>query len=98
MPGYEDLTPSQIIYIMHLVVLTCFMVLLTKVVPAILQYQSMKFLEVKITTKQCEENNALTLEENNALTLFRKLANWLKERKNKEHDYQSRYSNVKRIG
>ena len=90
MPGYEDLTPDQIIYIMHLVVLTCFMVLLTKVVPAFLQYRSMKFLEVKITTKQCEENNALTL--------FRKLANWLNERKNKEHDYQSRYSNVKRIG
>ena len=90
MPGYEDLTPSQIIYLMHLVIIACFLILLTRVVPAFLQYRSMKFIEVKITTKQCEENNALTL--------FRKLANWLKERKSKEHDYQSRYSNVKRIG
>ena len=89
MPGYEDLTPDQIIYLMHLVLIACFLILLTRVVPAFLQYRSMKFLEVKITTKQCEENNALTL--------FRKLANWIKERKNKEHEYQSRYSNVKRI-
>ena len=90
MSGYEDLTSSQIIYLMHLVVLTSFLILLTKVVPAILQYQSMKFIEVKITTKQCEGSNALTL--------FRKIANWVKERKNKERDYQSRYSNVRRIG
>ena len=90
MPGYENLTPDEIIYLMHLVIIACFLVFLTRLIPAILQYRSMKFLEVKITTKQCEENNALTL--------FKKLANWLKERKNKEHDYQSRYSNVKRIG
>jgi len=89
MTGYEDLTPSQIIYLMHLVVLTCFLILVTKIVPAILQYRSMKFLEVKIMTKQCEENKVLTL--------FRKVGNWVKERKNKEHDYQSRYSNVKRM-
>ena len=89
MPGYENLPPDQIIYLMHLVLIACFLILLTRLIPAILQYRSMKFIEVKITTKQCEENNALTL--------FRKLGNWLKERKNKEHDYQSRYSSVKRI-
>ena len=84
MPGYENLTPDQIIYLMHLVVLTCFMILLAKVVPAFLQYRTMKFLEVKITTKQCEENKALTL--------LRRFANWIKERKEK----QEYYSNVKK--
>ena len=81
MPGYEDLTPDQIIYLMNLVVLICFIVLLTKVVPGILQYRSMKFIEVKITTKQCEENNALTL--------FRKLVNWIQERRKEKQPYRS---------
>lgn len=87
MSGYENLTPDQIIYLMHLVVLVTSLVLVTKVVPAILQYRSMKFLEVKITTKQCEENKALTL--------LRKFANWTKERKEKQ-EYHPYYSNVKK--
>ena len=89
MTGYEDLTPSQIIYLMHLVVLTCFLVLVTKIVPAFLQYQSMKFLEVKITTKQCEENNALTL--------FRKLVNWIKEKRKEKQPYRLHSYDVKRM-
>lgn len=88
MPGYENLTPNQIIYLMHLVVLVTSLVLVTKVVPAVLQYKSMRFLEVKITTKQCEENKALTL--------LRKFANWIKERKEKQ-EYHSHYSDVKRM-
>lgn len=87
MSGYENLTPDQIIYLMHLVVLVTSLVLVTKVVPAILQYRSIKFLEVKITTKQCEENKALTL--------LRKFANWIKERKEKQ-EYHPYYSNVKK--
>ena len=79
MPGYEDLTPSQIIYLMHLVIIACFLILLTRVIPAFLQYRSMKFIEVKIMTKQCEENNALTL--------FRKLANWVKEKRKEKQPY-----------
>ena len=89
MSGYENLTPDQIIYLMHLVVLTCFLILVTKVVPAILQYRSMKFLEVKITTKQCEENKVLTL--------FRKFVNWIKERRKEKQGYHSYYSDVKRM-
>lgn len=88
MPGYENLTPNQIIYLMHLVVLVTSLVLITKLVPAILQYKSMRFLEVKITTKQCEENNALTL--------LRKFVNWIKKRKEKQ-EYHPYYSNVKRM-
>ena len=89
MPGYEDLTPNQIIYLMHLVVLSCFLVLLARVVPAVLEYRSMKFLEVKITTKQCEENNALTL--------FRKLVNWIKEKRKEKQPYRLHSYDVKRM-
>ena len=87
MPGYENLTPDQIIYLMHLVVLSCFLVLVARVIPAFLQYRTMMFLEVKITTKQCEENKALTL--------LRKFGNWIKERKEKQV-YHPYYSNVKK--
>jgi hypothetical protein len=72
---------------MRLVVLSCFLFLLARAIPTVLDYRSMKFLEVKITTKQCEENKVLTL--------FRRFANWIKERKEKQ-EYHPYYSNVKK--
>lgn len=89
MSGYEDITPDQIIYLMHLVVLTTFLILLTRIVPAILQYKSMKFLEVKITTKQCDENKAFIL--------LRGLLGWIQKKRKEKQGYHSYYSDVKRI-
>lgn len=79
MPGYENLTPDQIIYLMHLAVLACFLILLSRVVPAILEYRSMRFLEVKI--KQCDGSNASTL--------LGKFMSWLREKRKEKRPYHS---------
>lgn len=82
MPGYEDLSPEQIVYLAQVMLAVVTMVMLSKVIPAILQFRTMKFLEVKISTKQCEENDSP----------FQRLLNWIKDRKDrKENYYVDRY-------
>ena len=77
MVGYEELSPEQIVYLAQVTLAVVFVIMLGKVIPAILQFKTMKYLEVKITTKQCEEE----------LTLFKRFLNWIKERKDKKENY-----------
>lgn len=77
MPGYEDLSPEQIVYLAQVMLAVVTVIMLGKVIPAILQFKTMKFLEVKITTKQCNEE----------VTPFQRLLNWIKERKDKKESY-----------
>ena len=55
MVGYEELSPEQIIFLGKLVLVIVSIIMLGKIIPGILQFKTMKFLEVKITTKQCGE-------------------------------------------
>ena len=77
MPGYEELSPEQIVYLAQLALAATIAIMISKVIPAMLQFRTMKFLEVKITTKQCEERD----------TVFQKILNWVKERKDKKENY-----------
>ena len=82
MVGYEELSPEQIIFLAKTVLAIVTVIMLGKVIPAILQFKTMKYLEVKITTKQCGEE----------VTPFKRLLNWIKERKSKrDDDYLERY-------
>lgn len=77
MPGYEDLSPEQIIYLAQITLAVTTIIMLNRVIPAILQFKTMKFLEVKITTQQCGEE----------VTPFNRFLNWIKERKDKKENY-----------
>ena len=77
MSGYEELSPEQIIFLGKLVLVIVSVIMLGKVIPAILQFRTMKFLEVKITSKCCDEE----------ATPFQRLLNWFKERKDKKESY-----------
>lgn len=82
MPGYEDLSPEQIVYLAQITLAAITMIMLGKVIPVILQFKTMKYLEVKLKTKQC----------NDEVTPFKRLLNWIKERKvKKEKYYLERY-------
>ena len=82
MPGYEDLSPEQIVYLAQVMLAVVTVIMLGKVIPAILQFKTMKFLEVKISTKQCSEE----------VMPFQRLLKWIKERKDrKENYYLERY-------
>lgn len=77
MAGYEDLSPEQIVFLAKTALAVVTVIMLGKVIPAVLQFKTMKFLEVKITTKQCKEE----------VTPFKTILNWLKERKDKKENY-----------
>ena len=77
MTGYEELNPEQIVYLAQVMLAVVSVIMLGKVIPAILQFKTMKFLEVKISTKQCKEE----------VTLFKRFLNWIKERKDKKENY-----------
>lgn len=77
MPGYEELTPEQIVFLAKMVLVIVSVIMLSKVIPAILQFKAMRSLEVTITTKHCEERD----------TPFQRLLNWIKEKKNEKNDY-----------
>ena len=77
MTGYEELTPEQIIYLAKMALAVVTVIMIGKVIPAILHFKIMKYLEVKITTKQCEERD----------TPFKQFIKWIKERKSKKENY-----------
>ena len=77
MSGYEELSPEQIIYLAKVALIGVTVIMLSKVIPAILQFKTMKYLEVKITTKQCNEE----------VIPFKRLLDWIKERKDKKENY-----------
>ena len=77
MSGYEELTSEQIIFLAKLILVIVSVIMIGKIIPAILQFKTMKYLEVKITTKQCEERD----------TPFQRLLSWIKDRKDKKDNY-----------
>ena len=77
MVGYEELSPEQIVYLAQVTLVVVSVIMLSKVIPAILQFKTMKYLEVKITTKQCNEE----------VMPFKRLLGWVKERKRKKENY-----------
>lgn len=84
MPGYEELTPDQILHIANIALAAAITIMLSRVIPAILEWRTVKSLEVQIITKQCGEEKQIT-----SLT---KILDRIKERKNKrDNQYIRRY-------
>lgn len=77
MPGYEDLTPNQIIYLARLFVLGCALIAISKFFPAILEYRAMKYLSVKIEQKiEGEEVKAPPI-----VSIIKIILEWRKKKK-----------------
>jgi len=82
------ITGAQIIYVTKIALVISIIYLISRVVPAILEYKKMKYLEVVITTKQC----------NNELSTFQRILRWIKDKKKgeTEEDYLKRWANNKK--
>jgi len=82
------ITGAQIIYVAKIALIISIIYLIAKIIPPILEYKKMKYLEVVITTKHCD----------NKPTTFQKALKWIKDRKKKretEEDYLRRWANNK---
>ena len=77
MSGYENLTSEQIVFLAKTALAVVTVIMIGKIIPAVLQFKTMKYIELKITTKQCEESDIP----------FQRLLNWIKERKMKKENY-----------
>jgi len=76
MSGYEELTPEQIMHLAKMCLAAVIAIMVSRVVPAILEFKKIKYLEVVITTKQCDKEPTLTF--------FQRLSKWIKNRKKEE--------------
>ena len=56
-----ELTAAQIIWIVKVAFLISIIYMASRIIPAVLEYKKIKYLEVVITTKQCKCNNEPTL-------------------------------------
>ncbi len=78
----EPITGAQIVYVAKIALVISIIYLISRVVPAILEYKKIKYLEVVITTKQCD----------NKLTSFQRVLKWIKDKRKREteEDYLRR--------
>ena len=83
----EPVTGAQIVYVAKIALVISIIYLIARVVPAILEYKKIKYLEVVITTKQCDSKS----------TSFQRVLKWIKDRKKREteEDYLRRWENKK---
>ena len=86
----EPITGAQIVYVAKIALVISIIYLISRVVPAILEYKKIKYLEVVITTKQCDSKS----------TSFQRVLKWIKDRKKREteEDYLRRWENNKKSG
>ncbi len=86
----EELTATQVMWLAKIALAIAIMYMMSKVIPAILEYKKIKYLEVVITTKQCEKRDN-KLEQ----TFFQRILSWIKDRKKEEteDDYLRRWMN-----
>lgn len=90
MPGFEELTPEQIIYLAKMALTGVIVIMLSRVIPAILEFRSMKSLEVKIITKQCNGNK----EEKST---YKKILDWVQKRRRPRNSCNPYVSNNKEM-
>ena len=78
----EPITGAQIVYVAKIALVISIIYLISRVVPAILEYKKIKYLEVVITTKRCDSKS----------TSFQRVLKWIKDRKKRvtEEDYLRR--------
>jgi len=77
----EELTAAQIIWLAKTALAISIIYMISKIVPAILEYKKIKHLEVVIVKKQCENKSVQDL--------FQRILSWIKKRKKEktEDDY-----------
>ena len=82
------ITGAQIIYVAKIALIISIIYLIGRIIPPLIEYKKMKYLEVVITTKQC----------GNELTPFQKALKWIKDRKKRETEevYLRRWTNKTR--
>ena len=85
-----ELTAAQIIWIVKVAFLISIIYMASRIIPAVLEYKKIKYLEVVITTKQCKCNNKPTLFQ----TFFQRVLKWIKKKKKEEteEDYLRRWA------
>jgi len=83
----EPITGAQIVYVAKIALVISIIYLISRVVPAILEYKKIKYLEVVITTKQCDSKS----------TSFQRVLKWIKDKRKgeTEEDYLRRWENKK---
>jgi len=83
----EPVTGAQIVYVAKIALVISIIYLISRVVPAILEYKKIKYLEVVITTKQCDSKS----------TSFQRVLKWIKDKRKgeTEEDYLRRWENKK---
>jgi len=83
----EPITGAQIVYVAKIALVISIIYLISRVVPAILEYKKIKYLEVVITTKQCDSKS----------TSFQRVLKWIKDKRKREteEDYLRRWENKK---
>ena len=83
----EPITGAQIVYVAKIALVISIIYLIARVVPAILEYKKIKYLEVVITTKQCDSKS----------TSFQRVLKWIKDKRKgeTEEDYLRRWENKK---
>ena len=83
----EPVTGAQIVYVAKIALVISIIYLISRVVPAILEYKKIKYLEVVITTKQCDSKS----------TSFQRVLKWIKDKRKREteEDYLRRWENKK---
>ena len=90
MSGYEELTVEQIMHLANMALLAVIVIMISRVIPAILEYKSMKSLEVKIIAKQCNESN-------DEKSTYEKILDWVQKRMRPKNSYNPYVSNNKEI-
>jgi len=70
----EPITGAQIVYVAKIALIISIIYLIARVVPAILEYKKIKYLEVVITTKQYDSKS----------TSFQRVLKWIKDKRKKE--------------
>ena len=81
------ITGAQIIYVAKIALIISIIYLIGRIIPPLIEYKKMKYLEVVITTKHCD----------NEPTPFQKALKWIKDKRKREteEDYLRRWENKK---
>jgi len=90
MSGYEELTAEQIMLLAKMVLSGVIVIMLSRVIPAILEYKSMRLLEVKIISKSCSESNDET-------STYKKVLDWVQKRMRPKNSYNPYVPNNKEL-
>jgi len=84
----EPITGAQIVYVAKIALVISIIYLIGRIVPPLIEYKKIKYLEVVITTKQCDSKS----------TSFQRVLKWIKDKRKREteEDYLRRWENNKK--